>query len=198
MKNRKNIFRMLIFILGLVILNSFPVIQAQNMKWLRVSDLQVPVNEIGAIFEGEFTAGSTCFFNWPGEYGDQFTKRADALWIGCKDFNDPVEGKTKSVKVIGVGPRPAPDRINQIFEKELKLYGKDTHPIVVVDDQSATVNNIYDMLDGTDPNMVGDRMIVCKFNTSMGVSVTQKSIQFVNSLHGNYVIRDYVFKNTGI
>jgi hypothetical protein len=199
MKNKKITILLPALIFGICFLYSSNFIQAQEIKWLRVSDFQVPVNDIGAIVEGEFTQGSTDYSAWPALYGsNQFTKRADGLWIGCKGFDDPVEGKIKSVKVIGAGPRPAPDRINQIFEKEFKLYGKKTHPIVVVDDQNATQNNTYDVLDGTDENLVGDRMTVVKFNTSMGISVTQKTIQFVNSVHGNYVIRDYVFKNTGI
>jgi hypothetical protein len=197
MKNRKIDFRLLASLILFVSCCTF--IKAQEIKWLRVSDLAVPVNDIGAIVEGEFTQGSTDYFSWPAIYGIHMEcKRADALWIGCKNFDDPVENKIKSYKVIGAGPRPAPDRTNQIFEKEIKLYGKNPHPIVVVDDQNATENNIYDLLDDTDPNLIGDRMVLVKFNTSMGISVTQKTFQFVNSLHGNYVIRDYVFKNTGI
>jgi hypothetical protein len=197
MKNRKFNIQLLASLIGFLSLCT--LIQAQEIKWLRVSELAVPVNDIGSIVEGEFTQGSTDYFSWPAKYGiHQECKRADGLWIGCKNFDDPVEHKIKSYKVIGAGPRPAPDRINQIFEQEIKLYGKSPHPIVVVDDQNATENNIYDVLDDIDPNLVGDRMVLVKFNTSMGISVTQKTFQFVNSVHGNYVIRDYVFKNTGI
>jgi hypothetical protein len=199
MKIFKNNIKQLILMFCVWFLSSFSLIQAQEIKWLRVSELSIPVNDIGAIIEGEFPTGSTDYFSWPALYGiHQECKRADGFWIGCKDFDDPVENKNKSYKVIGAGPRPAPDRINQIFEQELKLYGKNPHPIVVVDDQNATENNTYDILDETDPNMVGDRMILVKFNTSIGISVTHKTIQFVNSTHGNYVIRDFVFKNTGI
>ncbi|MFH1196073.1 MAG: hypothetical protein V1720_10185 [bacterium] len=199
MKNKKNNIHLRLLLLFVAFGFLSVSVNAQEIKWLRVSDLVVPVNDVGAVAEGDFTQGNTCFNSWPALYGiHQETKRADGLWIGCKNFDDAVANKVLSYKVIGVGPRPAPDRINQIFEKSIKFYGKNTHPIVVVDDQNATVNNTYDVLDEVDETIVGDRMVLVEFNTSIGVSVTQKTFQFVNSEHGNYIVRDYVFKNTGI
>ena len=86
----------------------------------------------------------------------------------------------------------------QIFSQEIKLIGKYDHPTVIVDDGSATTIDRYDVLDEIDPNLLCDRMIVIKFNTSMGISVTKKIMAFSQSDHGNYFIYDYVFKNTGI
>jgi hypothetical protein len=172
---------------------------AQRIKWLRVSELQTPINEIGAEYEGEFPSGNTDFFSWPAQYSiDQVTNRSRVLWIGCQDFDDPVEGKIKSVKVVGVNARDHADRPNQVFEQELKLIGKYPHPIVIVDDQRATVLNTYDLVDEYDLNLDCDRMVLVKINTSVGVSVTKKVKIFANPDHGNYTINDYVFKNTGI
>jgi hypothetical protein len=184
---------------SLWILCSIQTGYAQEIKWLRVAELQSFINEVGAEYESELTQGNTNFFSWPAQYGiDQNTARAKGLWIGCKNFDDPVENKVKSVKVIGSGPRNANDRINQIFEREIKLIGKSSHPNVTVNGQSATVLEAYDILDSVDPNLPCDRMVLVRFNTSIGISVTKKVMAFGNSEHGNYFINDYVFKNTGI
>jgi hypothetical protein len=198
-KTMKTVNLLLVFTAIFLILGSVNSGYAQKIRWLRVSDLQTPVNEIGAEYEGEFTAGNTDFLTWPALYGiDQYNNRCNTLWIGCHNFDDPVEGKVKSVKVVGVNARDHADRPNQVFEQELKLIGKYPHPSVIVDDQPGTVLDTYDLLDERDPNMKADRMVLVRINTSVGVSVTKKVMVFANSDHGNYTINDYVFKNTGI
>jgi len=204
MKNRiiKNSFRLLIFGICIWFMGSNTALaQVKVQRWLRVSDLQTPVNNIGAIYEGEITTSNTDFFHWPAAYGaDQQTKRCDALWIGCRNYDDPVANKQFGTKVIGVGPRDDEDgqRPQQFIAGDIKLIGKYYHPIVVVDDQNACNTYTYDLVDEVDPDLPCDRMIAVTFNTSVGVSVTEKVMQFANSEHGNYVIKDYVFKNTGI
>ena len=41
-------------------------------------------------------------------------------------------------------------------------------------------------------------MVLTRFNTSIGISVTRKLMVFANTEHGNYYVNDFVFKNTGI
>jgi len=172
---------------------------AQDIRWLRIGQLQTPINEIGAEYENEFPEGNTNYFSWPALYGiDQNTCRMKGLWIGCKDFYDPVEKKLKGVKVIGSGPRNASDRVNQIFEKEIKLVGRNLHPVVIVDDQKASPLDNYDKLDSLDENLPSDRMVLVRFNTSIGISVTKKVYAFSQPNHDDYVIHEYIFKNTGI
>jgi hypothetical protein len=199
--------QLLLLMLILWVMSGAPPTPAQEIRWLRITELQSPINEIGAEYENEFPQGNTNYFTWPAQYGidptagDQNVARMKGLWIGCKNFNDPVEKKLKSYKVIGAGPRDNPaDRINQIFEKELKLIGKYNHPIVIVDDQPALLMETahYDDLDSLDENLPCDRMVLVRFNTSIGVSVTKKVMAFDHPDHGNYFIHDYVFKNTGI
>ena len=113
---------------------------AQDIRWLRVGNLQSPINEVGAEYEVEFNpAGSTSnFFSWPAQYSiHQTVTRMKAVWIGCENFDDPVEGKIKSVKVVGSGPKSTapPD---QVFPEEIKLIAKYPHPDVYVDDAPAT------------------------------------------------------------
>jgi hypothetical protein len=198
----KNIYRIryLLAITCLVLLNTFQTSIAQKIKWLHVTDLQSPISETGAEVEAQFPSmQNSNHFSWPAEYGlEQNVIRAQGFWIGCKNFNDPVEEKLKTVKVIGTGPRSGPDRVNQIFPVELKLVAKRRHPSVFVDNVSATVNDSYDIPDEVDPELPCDRMVVVKYNTSIGISVTKKVMVFDSPNHGNYYIHDYVFKNTGI
>jgi hypothetical protein len=192
--------RFFLLTMGVFIFSGIHIMNAQGIKWLRVGNLQSPINQTGAEYEGEFSLPNSSgnFLSWPVQYNiDQTVMRYRGLMIGCKNFNDPVENKVKNVKVIGTGFKAAADPY-QIFPQELKLIGKSLHPKVFVDDQRATVLDTYDILDEVDPNLPCDRMVLVKFNTSMGISVTKKVMSFANSKHGNYFIYDYVFKNTGI
>jgi hypothetical protein len=172
---------------------------SQQIRWLRITELQGPYNNLGAEFENEFSTGNADFFSWPAQYGiEQNTLRSRGLWIGCRNFDDPVEGIVKSVKVIGVGPRDAADRTNQILENEIKLTGRRRAPAVIVDDQNASPNNTYDKLDEVDPSLEADRVITVKFNTSIGISVVKKIMAFDSPYHSHYHVNDYVFTNTGV
>jgi hypothetical protein len=141
---------------------------SQEIRWLHVGQLQSPINEIGAEYEGEIPSGSGInnFFSWPAQYSiDQTTTRMKGLWIGCKNFNDPVENKLKSVKVIQSGPRDFPDRPNQIFPVEIKSIAKDAYPDVSVDNTEASDNIIYDLVDEFDPTLPADRMVLVRLES---------------------------------
>ena len=198
--------RLWVITLSLMLVAGVYPAHTQQIKWIRVAELQSFFNEIGAEYECE-GANCTNHLDWPAQYGvgslaGQHNCRMRAVWIGCKNFDDPVEKKIKSVKVVGSGPRDFADRTNQIFPVEFKLIAKSPHPTVVVYNDlgpnNATDLNDFDKLDAVDPNLVADREILVRFNTSIGVSVTKKVLMFANSSHGNYFIHDYVFKNTGI
>jgi hypothetical protein len=174
---------------------------AQSYKWLRVSELQSPINSVGAEYEAEFNnivGTNSNFFAWQPQYSiDQNVARAKGLFIGCTNFSDPVALTTYDPKVIGSGPRAvAPS--DQFFPVSIKLIGKFKHPTVLVDDAEASSISSYDKPDSYDETLPCDRMIVVKFNTSLGISVTKKVMVFSQMDQGNYFVNDYVFKNTGV
>ena len=118
---------------------------AQKIRWLCVTPLQTPINEVGAEFEGELTTGNTNHFSWPAQYDiGQNTCRMRGLWIGCMNFNDPAEGKLKTHKVIDIGPRVGSYN-TKIFPTEFKLIGKSYHPVVTVDAQLGSVLYSFDL-----------------------------------------------------
>jgi hypothetical protein len=176
---------------------------AQDVRWLAITDLQEPINSIGASYENEYYSElNTDFFTWPAQYGVQLnaqnTTRMEGMWIGCANYNDPKAGKILPHKVVATGPRNDPDRINEIFPVGFQLIAKSAHPTVIVDNVKASQLDTYDAYDVIDPTLVPDREVVVKLNTSVGISVTKKVMVFASPNHGNYYIKDFVFKNTGI
>jgi hypothetical protein len=170
---------------------------SQQIKWLRITPLQTPVNEAGAEYENEFPVGNTNFFSWPAQYGiGQNTCRQKFIFIGCRNFDDPQEKKIKSYKVIGVNRNDASPTM--IFPQTLRLIGKRNRSIVVVDDQPASVLDAYDILDKVDPNLEADRIIDVTCNTSIGVSFHKRQLAFDHSNHDNYHVKEWTFTNTGI
>ncbi|NQT24513.1 fibronectin type III domain-containing protein [candidate division KSB1 bacterium] len=190
-------FRFLLLpIILLLISGSILTVSAQEQRWIRVGETQCYFFDYGA--EPESSDGVN-FFSWPTQYSDdQSTVRFRALWIGARNFYDPVEQKVKGVKVIGAGPRLPDNQFTMIFPQSIELVGRYFHPTVVVDEQIGTNNTLYDVLDDFDDTLPCDRMVVIKFNTSMGVSVTKKVLAFTDQDHDDYFIHDYVFKNSGI
>lgn len=169
---------------------------AQDQRWIVVGETQCFFMDYGS--ELELVSNSN-FLTWPTQYGDnQHTMRQKGLWLGATDFYDPQEGKQKSVKVIGSGPRIPSNHYTMIFPQNIKLIGRFTHPVITVDKQIGTSNTLYDQVDDYDPDMPCDRMVVSEFNTSMGISVSRKVMAFTQPDHDNYFIQEYVFKNTGI
>lgn len=192
--NHKILLFSLLVVGILMMLALFNLAHAQDQRWAVVGQLQSYFYDYGAEAEDE-----NDFFSWPTQYGTQQTTfRAKGLWLGATNFYDPVEGKNKTVKVIGSGPRIPSSHYSMIFPKSIKMTGKYDHSTVVVDEQIASSNSLYDAVDELNENLPCDRLIEIKFNTSIGVSVTKKIYVFTNPNHDDYFIIDYVFKNTGI
>ena len=171
-----------------------------EIKWIRIGHLQTYFSEWGSEIEDSGISEVSAAFSWDAAYGlDQSTLRSKCMWLGCKNYYDANVDKLFTYKVVGVGPRSGDeDRAYQIFEDQHLLYGKNDHPIVVVDGAGATVNTLYDVLDGVDDSMQCDRMMVVRNNTAIGVTVTKKVMAFGQQYHDDYFIYDYVLKNTGI
>jgi hypothetical protein len=199
MKNRERKIRTALALIGLMLTTGgFQLATSQDLRWIRVGQLQSFFVDYGS--ENELTPFNNNSFSWPAQYGDnQYTSRMKGLWIGATNFYDPVEKKTKAVKVVGSGPRyDAVVQPTMIFPQSIKLIGRSNPPLVTVDNQLASGNQLYDVLDEVQSDLPCDRMVVIKFNTSMGVSVTKKVLAFIQQNHDNYFIYDYVFTNTGI
>ena len=135
--------------------------------------------------------------SFPSFYAYQDIQAAKALWVGCRDYQDPIDGNHYDYKVVGNGPRVV-DEQAAWMPTTFELIGKFNHPSVIVDGVPAGRMDYTDKVDRLDADMPFDRMIYNKVNTSMGLTMTRSVSAFTHSDHSNYFINDYVFKNNGI
>ena len=180
--------------------------EQQVVKWLTTSALYNWFSNMGA--EGEFQRRSRATYVnvdqidglcWPNEFNVRMkgVKCGKALWIGAKDFADPVSNITYPHKVICLG-KDAIYSGTEDFADELSLLGQFQHPAVYVDGVSASTIDYYDILDKEDPTLPADRVMMNRFHTSLGISATRKVLAFSQQYNNNYYIYEYTFKNTGI
>ncbi|MBN2013516.1 hypothetical protein JW960_29575 [candidate division KSB1 bacterium] len=195
MQNRHKINQVVLLALIMIMAaGSIHMSIAQEQRWIRIGESQCYFRDDGAETESDLN-----YLAWPALYGDnQHTTRNKAIWFGATNFFDPVEGILKSVKVVGAGPRYPENQPNMIFPQSIKLIGKFPHPTVIVDQQIGTNNTLYDVLDEVDYDLPCDRMVLVKYNSSMGVSVTRKIMAFTQENHDDYFIHELTIKNTGI
>jgi len=134
---------------------------------------------------------------WPALYRLTDLQAAKALWIGAKNFDDPIMGKHYNFKVVHNGPRGV-DEQSEFMPQTFKLIGKFNHPLVLVDAIPASHTIYEDKVDEVNENLVADRMLLNEINTSIGITVTRRIYVNSQQFHDNYFVFDYVFKNTGI
>lgn len=171
----------------------------REIRWLRTGSLHHYILNWGAEVEMGRTGRvleQMDGLRWPAQFRNQDCLVAKGLWIGSTGYKDQ-NGEVYPHKVISIGPR-AHDEFYQFIPVEFKMVGRFNHPLVYVDDILATDNNLNDIVDEVDPGLKADRLIINKLVTYMGVTVTRKVFQFAQQNHDNYIVTDYVFKNTGI
>ncbi len=169
------------------------------VKWLRTGSLHHYLLNWGAEIEMGRTGRvreQMDGLRWPAQYQNQDVLVAKSMWIGCTNYQDR-NGETYPYKVITVGPR-GHDEFYQFIPVEFKMIGRFDHPSVYVDGILATDNDLNDVVDEIDENLQCDRMVVNKLITYLGIEVTRKVKQFAQQNHDNYIVYDYVFKNTGV
>ncbi len=83
-------------------------------------------------------------FCWDAFFADQDMQAAKGMWIGMKNFTDPVNGIVYTHKIVHNGPRAVPDvEIREYMPQEIKLVARYAHPEVFVDESEAS-----DMMNG--------------------------------------------------
>lgn len=191
----------LIALLMLFLISTIPVMAqvGRQVKWLRTGDLHHYLINWGAEIEMGRTGRvqeQMDGLRWPAQFQNQDVLVAKAMWIGCTNYQDR-NGEFYPYKVITIGPR-AHDEFYQFIPVEFKMIGRFAHPAVYVDGVPATDNELNDVVDEIKPNLKFDRMVINRLITYLGIEVTRKVMQFSQQNHDNYIIYDYVFKNTGV
>ena len=202
MKQMRKIKPILIVLVGIFMLTGvvFRTAFSDENKWIAIGMLHNWYSSGGfepEVWRRHLVADQQDGLIWPAlfEYND--IQAAKAMWIGAKDYNDPVMGNTFNYKVVHIGPRVM-DESNEIFAQEFVLYGKENHPLVVVDGNLASHTVTMDDVGEVDPTLKADRKLHNVVNTAIGITITRDIYAFSQQYNDNYHIFDMVFKNTGI
>lgn len=187
----KNIYRVAALLFAVLLLLPMTAQAQYEFKEMNVGTLHNFFVDIGCEVEVVRNRGQQDGWQWPAQFTYQDCQAARAFWIGVTNFTD--ETGTFPYRVVHVGPRVT--GIGEFFPQEMKLVSKFEPPQVVVDgivSYDKVVEN-----DEVDPTIPSDRMIVNKVNSLVGITMDRKIYGWSHPDHGNYIIQDYTFTNTG-
>ena len=183
----------------LVLLLTFSALCGQAVKWMSIGNLHNWYSAAGCEIEigrtGQITDQQDGL-RWPAFYRVQDNQAAKGLWLGAKNFYDPVVSKEYGHKVVHAGPRHL-DIEGETIPIELTMYGRFDHPNVLVDNDPSTNLQYLDQVDIVDPDLISDRKIYNAVQTSIGVKMKRTIYSFSHTKHQNYHIQEYVFINNG-
>jgi hypothetical protein len=195
-KYLNNILLPIFVFLNLSFLND---LHSAEAKWFQIGSLHNFYQAHGCEPEEDFGNEQQFGLRWNAFYPIQDMQAAKGMWIGVKDFDDPVAGKKYGYKVVHCGPRPRTEiEENEFMPAEFVMYGRKPHPVVSVDDEAASDLDYTDVVDVYDENLKCDRMLYNVFNTSVGITVTRKIYTVSQQYYDSFFIYEYTFKNTGI
>ena len=170
--------KMLLF----MIILSFAVVSdaATRYKWITIGSLQNFFYDTGSEYEVVTYYQQQWGYTWDSFYRDQDMQAAKGMWIGARNFFDPVQNTTYEYKIVHNGQRAVTDiEIREYIPQEIKLVARNDHPEVYVDDNEGSdmmngADGKNDDVDEVNPLLTADRIVVNRVNTSMGISFTRK------------------------
>lgn len=167
---------------------------SQELKYMSVGSLHNWYSDLGSEIEVAGPAKTQQDgLQWPAIYTYMDIQAWKGMWIGIKDFYDVKIGGMVTEKVVHVGPRVFGK--GEVFPISFYMKSKYDKPVLQV--KGATTEGKPYTVDEVDPTMPWDREIVNVVGTQIGVTMTRRIFQFQNQYHENYIVNDYVFKNTG-
>ncbi len=189
-QNRKIVF----FLSGLLLLlisTESGVAQYAN-RWMNVGSLHNWFSEIGNEKEQGYVISQQYGLQWPAIYDYQDNQAAKGFWIGTTDFTDS-KGDFYPNKVVHIGPRVTGE--GEFYPVQFDLISKFDAPNVFVEGVLSFEKQVE--IDAVDPQLSADRMFVNVVNSSIGLTMTRKIMQFSQQFNDNYMIYEYTFTNTG-
>ncbi len=184
----------------IVSVTSLGFLSGEETKWIAIGNLHNWYSEAGSEQETGRTGqvrDQQDGLRWPAQFSAQDCQAAKGMWIGAKNYHDPVAGTDFDYKVVHVGPRHL-DLQSETIPKKFTYWGKFDHPDVYVDFIPATNMQYTDIVDSLNPDLPADRMLETVMQTSMGIKLTRKIYAFSNQYHDNYFIYDYLLENNGV
>lgn len=159
-------------------------------RWLSVGRLHHPYLSGGAEPEGQPFA--TAGWQWPGVQPETGHSRWKGVWVSVPNFTDE-NGREYPVRNSHIGPRVL--GIGEFFDQKHELVSKYPDPEVIVD--GLRTFNRPTTVDRVDESIAPDRLINSVTNTSVGVQMRRRPMQWSTRSHDSYHLIEYTFTNTG-
>jgi len=170
--------------------NLWAQVGESEKSYIRVGELQSHISAYG----GERAWNEVYYegLKWPADY--RYTDNAviKRAWIAVKDYTDEDdvfwEFWSTSISKGYVG--------NSLFPMELRQSTKFSLPAVYVDGVDCNMP-YYGDYDTIDVNQIADRIVTNIVNTSCGLTMTRRVHAFSQQYHDDYLIKEFIFENTG-
>ena len=184
----------LVFGFALVV-STTNIARAQQFKWMNVGSLQNWFSSEGCEEEEGYVKEQQYGLQWPAIYqskGKVDMQAAKAMWIAVDQWTYP--SGTVAPYVVHIGPRV--HGYNEMIPIKLDLISKLNPAVQVMVDGNVTEGKSADP-DGFDATIPSDRMLLNVANTTAGITMVRKIMQFSQQFNDNYMVYDYVYTNTG-
>jgi hypothetical protein len=172
---------------------------------VNLSNGQIKTHQIGRLWQTMFDVGSIPGYaplysgmSYPG--GDFFLStrknmERTGIWIGTTNWTDKFkQNKPFFVSEGGYLNAEAPDILVPISNKK-KV--RQRLPIVTVNGESDSRIMDNRSSSSRSTSLKSDELVETVWRTNVGVEVTRKTYAFANRRHDNYIIHEYIFKNSG-
>jgi hypothetical protein len=170
-----------------------PASLIRSTNWVSVGSLQNWFSSMGSEIEEGFVQQQQYGLQWPAIRPLQDIQVSKGLWIGTTSFADG-NGQTYPHKVVHIGPRSTGN--NEFIPLSFDMATKFEPPVVKVNGIIFRNKEIF--IDTVNSKINSDRMISNKVQTSIGILMNRTIHQFSQQYHDNYIISDYIFKNTNL
>jgi hypothetical protein len=186
-----------------VIFLASPDMFAQGIKkTMKIGYVRWVITDSADEGEGSWGWGETR--SWYFGFGGNGIFSSKGVHMACKDWTDE-NGTVQPVKTSGHGQWEVDDlrEVMPIADAEgwtIHRYYRYQPPAITIDDVRWDDPFPLNFSDHVAPEKMpgnADALIESFINTSMGVSIHQRVIGFAQKKHYKYIIREYIFKNTG-
>lgn len=170
--------------------NLWAQVGESEKSYIRVGELQSHISAYG----GERAWNEVYYegLRWPADY--RYTDNAviKRAWIAVKDYTDENDVFWEFWSTYISKGYVA----NSLFPMELRQSAKFGLPAVYVDGIDCNMP-YYGDYDTIDVNQIADRIVTNVVNTSCGLTMTRRVHAFSQQYHDDYLIKEFIFENTG-
>lgn len=175
--------------MALLLLLAGPVEEAQAQwvpKWLNVGDFQSQYHS------GGFSNEGVNVWWYPAIRPGVLYSRWKAYWVSARNVTDET-GRHWPIRTSYGGPRVV--SVGQVFDISHVLSSRHEQPVVQVDGADTFLEPV--VVDVVDPTQAADRVITSVVNSSIGITMERKAMQWSHPDHEGYHLIEYTFTNTG-